>query len=73
MDWLINRTLRPRKSMSIEAFGVPHIQLGDIVNIDFDLPDGYKFVDVDTKFVVTSISYSRAPEGPNISMGVVEI
>jgi hypothetical protein len=73
MDWLINRTLRPRKSMVVEAFGVPHIQLGDIVNINFDLPDGYKFVDVDTKFVVTSISYSRAPEGPNVSMGVVEI
>jgi hypothetical protein len=73
MDWLINKTLRPRKSITLEVFGVPHIQLGDIVNIDLDLPDGYKFVDTDTKFVVTSISYSRVPEGPSISMGVVEI
>jgi hypothetical protein len=73
MDWLINKTLRPRKSITLEVFGVPHIQLGDIVNIDLDLPDGYKFVDTDTKFVVTSMSYSRVPEGPSISMGVVEI
>ena len=73
MEWLIDKTLRQRKSMSIEVFSLPHIQLGDIVNIDLNLPDGYKFVDTDIKFVVRSIEYSRQPEGPSMVLGVVEI
>jgi hypothetical protein len=73
MEWLIDKTLRQRKSMSIEVFSLPHIQLGDIINIDLSLPDEYKFVDIDTKFVVRSIEYSRQPEGPSMVLGVVEI
>lgn len=73
MDWLIEKTLRQRKSMTIETFGVPHLQLGDLVNIDIDMSDGYKFIDTDKKFIVTSIAYSRSPEGPNMTLGVVEV
>jgi hypothetical protein len=75
MNWLINKTLRQRKSINIETFGTPHLQLGDIVTIDYDLSSNnrtYKFVDVDTKFVVHSINYSRGYDGPSISIGVIE-
>ena len=76
MNWLINKTLRQRKSMNIETFGTPHLQLGDIVTIDYDLYSNdrtYKFIDTDTKFVVHSINYSRGYDGPSINIGVMEV
>ncbi len=73
MSWLIEKTIRPRKKISLEVFGTPHLQLGDLVIIDYDLPDNYKFVNTDTRFVVSSISYTRSEEGPNVNVGLVEV
>lgn len=73
MSWLIEKTIRPRKKISLEVFGTPHLQLGDLVIIDYDLPDNYKFVNTDTRFVVSSMSYVRSQEGPSVSVGLVEV
>jgi hypothetical protein len=63
MQWVVNKTLRPRKIVEIDAFGIPHLQLGDIVFINYDLPEGAKFVDPIKQFVVSEISYGREPGG----------
>ena len=73
MEWLISKTLRPRKIVYIDSFATQILQLGDIINIDYDLPDGYKFVDVNKKFVVSEINYNRSIEGPTMTIKAVEI
>ena len=74
MNWIVNKTLRPRKRIEIDAFGVPHLQLGDIVTIDYDMPEGSKFVDTSLQFVVSEINYSRSANGDVSSkIKVVEV
>ena len=59
MDWIIKKVIYPRKSIGITAFAVPHLQLGDIVQIN------YKDNDLDivsseaTRFVVYNIEYQK--------------
>jgi hypothetical protein len=73
MQWLTQKTLRPRKIIEIEAFGVPHLQLGDIVNIDYVLPEGLDFVNKLQQFVVSEINYNRTPDGVSSTVKVVEV
>lgn len=73
MSWIIDKTLRPRKIISMETFGTPHLQLGDLVSINHVLPDGYKFVDTDDKFVISSIYYKRDQSGPTMAIKAVEV
>jgi len=73
MEWLVEKTLRERKSYNINVFGLPHLQLGDIVSIDFDMPEGVKLVDTDKQFIVSSINYSKANNELTTSLRVVEI
>ena len=73
MDWLVDKTLRERKSYNVNVFGLPHLQLGDIVSIDFDMPEGVKLVDSDKQFVVSSISYSKTNNQLSTLIKVVEV
>jgi hypothetical protein len=73
MKWLIDKTLRERKTFNIQAFGVPHIQLGDIVSIDYTLPIGVKIVDSSKQFIVSSINYSRSSNDISVELKVTEI
>ena len=63
MQWVVEKTLRPRKIIQIESFGVPHLQLGDIISIDYDMPEGAKFMDTSKQFVVSEITYGRQAGG----------
>ena len=73
MEWLINKTLVPKSSLMVSTFGMPQIQLGDILTIDYDMPEGVKFVETDKQFVVYSIDHARDPNGMSISLGLMEI
>jgi len=73
MQWLINKTLKNRLSLDINVFGVPQLQLGDIISIDFDLPEGVKFVNPNKQFVVQSIQQSKSPGDLTTSIKVVEV
>jgi hypothetical protein len=59
--------------MSIQTFGTPHLQLGDIVKINYTLPDDDLFIDPDKKFVISEISYSRSSGGVSNRLKVVEV
>ena len=73
MSWLISKIVRQRKTVILKTFGTQLLQLGDIVNIDYTMTDGKKFVDSDKKFVVSGINYSRSFDKIETNIKVVEI
>jgi len=73
MEWLVNKTLKNRMSLAISVFGAPQIQVGDIVSINFDMPEGTKFVDPNKQFVVYSIEQSKSVDGIDTNIRVVEV
>jgi len=73
MKWILDKTIRPRKVFEIDTFGTAHIQLGDIVKINFDLPEGVKMVDENKKFVVISAQYGRSSSNVKSQLRVMEV
>lgn len=74
MGWIINKLMKPKKSIGLDIFSTPIIQLGDIVTINYKDASGLNLVASDTsRFVVYNTEYSRTPEGPNMKIYVSEI
>jgi hypothetical protein len=73
MKWILDKTIRPRKVFEIDTFATAHIQLGDIVKIDFDLPEGVKMVDENKRFVVISAQYGRSSSDVRSQLRVMEV
>jgi len=74
MLWLTQRIMKPRKSVGIEVFGMPTLQLGDIVQIDYKNENGVDEVaPEDSRFVVYYIDYDRGPDGPSMSVYLSEV
>jgi hypothetical protein len=73
MGWIIDKTMRPRREATIRTFPMPHLQLGDIVTIDYTLPDGVEYVDSSTRFYINDIVYSKMLGEITQTLKVVEI
>lgn len=73
MSWIINKTIKPRKILEINAFGTSYLQLGDIVKINYTLPEGIKYIDEAKRFVVISVRYRRDASGVENSIRLVEV
>jgi len=73
MKWILDKTIRPRKVFEIDTFGAAHVQLGDIVKINFDLPEGVKMVDENKRFVVISAQYGRSSSNVKSQLRVMEV
>lgn len=73
MDWIMTKTLRSRLKVTAAVFGVPHVQLGDIVSINYKLKNGISFVDSAKQFVIQSISHSIKSEDRSTELVLVEI
>ena len=74
MGWLIDKTVKPRKSVGLSIFGGSILQLGDIVQISMSDASGIdSSVSSDKRFVVYSIEYSRNSEGPETTVFVSEV
>ena len=73
MKWILDKTIRPRKVFEIDTFGTAHIQLGDIVKINFDLPEGVKMVDENKRFIVISAQYGRSSSNVKSQLRVMEV
>jgi hypothetical protein len=73
MEWLISKIMKPRRSVGVNIFANPAIQLGDIVSIDYaDSADDVYF-ERDKRFIVYSIDYSKDGSGPNMSLYLSEV
>jgi hypothetical protein len=73
MGWIMSKTMRPRKEIGLELFPMPHLQLGDIVTIDYEMPNKDKFIDTTKQFVVAEMQYGRNENGPTQTVRVVEV
>jgi hypothetical protein len=75
MGWIASKVMKPRKSVGVKVFGMPTLQLGDIVDIDYVSKDGnIQISKADTRFVVYSVEYSRASgSGPEMIVYLSEV
>ena len=74
MGWLSEKIMKPRKSIGINVFGMPTLQLGDIVEVDYKNNDGVNEVgETGARYVIYSIDYSRKPDGPDMTVYLSEV
>jgi hypothetical protein len=71
MDWIIKKIMKPRKSIGIEIFPMPTLQLGDIVDLEYIKNDIDELSG--SRFVVYSIEYNRKVSGPSMSVYLSEV
>jgi hypothetical protein len=72
--WIINKVMVPKKSIGINLFSIPTLQLGDIVTVDYKDSSGLDLVTSDSsRFVVYNIEYSRSLEGPSMTIYLSEV
>lgn len=74
MGWIIDKVMRPRKSIGLKIFPIPIIQLGDIVNIEYkDINDINLITSSEKKFLVYNIEYTRSEKGPDMTLYLSEV
>lgn len=74
MSWLTEKIMKPRKSVGVEVFGLPILQLGDIVQIKYRNENGVdEIAPEDSRFVVYYIEYSRKDDGPSMNVYLSEV
>lgn len=74
MEKIITTVMHPRKSVGLDIFSIPILQLGDIVEINYK--DDVK-IDIlaprITRFVIYSIEYKRGTDGPEMTVFLSEV
>ena len=74
MSWMIGKIMKPRKSIGVDIFPMPTLQLGDIVEISYKDTSGVNVVsDEKSRFVVYNINYSRSTAGPEMKIFLSEV
>ena len=74
MQWLTTKIMKPRRAIGIKVFGMPILQLGDIVKVDYTNELGVNEVaSADSRFVIYSIEYSRDDSGPGMTVYLSEV
>ena len=74
MLWLSQKIMKPRRAVGVEVFGMPTLQLGDIVGVDFINENGVSEISsIDSRFVIYSIEYSRSESGPSMTAYLSEV
>ena len=74
MGWIINKVMHPKKSIGVNLFSIPTLQLGDIVTVDYKDSTGLDLVtSPDSRFVVYNIDYTRNNNGPSMTIYLSEV
>jgi hypothetical protein len=74
MGWIIEKLMTPKRSVGVNLFSVPTIQLGDIVTINYKDSNNLDMItSPNTRFVVYNIEYSRNNDGPNMTLYLSEV
>jgi hypothetical protein len=74
MDWLVEKIMKPRKSVGLRIFAMPTLQLGDIVQIDYTNNNDFSEISSsDKRYVVYSISYNKSVGGPSMEVYLSEV
>jgi hypothetical protein len=74
MNWIINKLMVPKKSIGVNIFSIPILQLGDIVTVDYKDSLGIELVTSElSRFVVYNIEYARSESGPSMTVYLSEV
>jgi len=74
LGWIIEKNIRPRKSVGLNIFSMPTLQLGDLVSINYKDSSGLDLVSPEsTTYVVYNINYSRSVGGPEMTVYLSEV
>jgi hypothetical protein len=74
MGWIVNKIMKPRKSIGMSVFGMPTLQLGDLVSIKYKTKEGVdELGPEDGKFVVYYIEYAKDSQGPLVNIFLSEV
>jgi hypothetical protein len=74
MSWIINKIMVPKKSIGVNVYSLPTLQLGDIVTLNYKNSEGLDLVAPDSdRFVVYNIDYSRSNTGPSMTLYLSEV
>ena len=74
MSWMVEKVMKPKKSLGVKLFGAINLQLGDIVKIDYQNNNKVDLAAFsDSRFVVYNIEYSNSGNGPEITAFLSEV
>ena len=76
MEWMVNKNMskQSRRSVGVEIFANPMIQLGDIAEINYvDLNNVNQISYTGARFVVYNIEYKRDSNGPSMTIYLSEV
>ena len=73
MSFVINRISKPRKVAAVRVFGMPIIQLGDIVSFLYDTTKTLPNTVSGNNFVVYASEYQREETGPSTLLYLSEV
>ena len=74
LGWIIEKNIRPRKSVGLNIFSMPTLQLGDLVTINYKDSDGVDLISPEsTNYVVYNINYSKSVGGPEMTVYLSEV
>jgi len=74
MTWLVEKIMKPRKSVGVSVFGMPHIQLGDVLEVDYESEEGVdQLANKSKRFVVYNIEYVKSIGGINMDIFLSEV
>jgi hypothetical protein len=74
MSWLMKKNAKSRKSVGLDIFAMPTLQLGDIVKLYYKTDSGEDAIlSEDTKFVVYNINYKKDSKGPSMTVYLSEV
>jgi hypothetical protein len=74
IGWLLEKTSKPRRAIGLNVFGLPTLQLGDIVKVDYVSKEGTEQVSLkNSRFVVYNIEYKRNAGGPAMNVFLSEV
>jgi hypothetical protein len=66
--------MKPKKSIGVNLFSIPTLQLGDIVTVNYKDSSGLDLVtSSSTRFVVYNIDYTRSSDGPSMTIYLSEV
>lgn len=74
MTWMVDKIMKPSKSIGVKMFANPMLQLGDIVQIDYKNENGVNEIsEYEDRFVVYHIEYKRDADGPSMDVFLSEV
>jgi hypothetical protein len=72
MDWMITKIMKPRRSLGLDIFAMPIIQLGDIVEVEYTDKNSIDQI-ASSRFIVYSTEYSKNNTGPSMTVYLSEV